>query len=547
MRKKIGRNQPCPCGSGKKFKRCHGLLGDARYIPDEEVRHIFDHHQTKESIRQAQQGRGKPIISATLNDHQVVAVGKTLHWSTKWKTFPDFLSDYIKTKIGGDWGNSEITKPFAERHPLIQWYDAICRYQQMVIETPGVPALFEVTGIVACYLGVSYGLYLLDHNVELQERLIRRLKNPGNFQGAYYELQVASSLILAGFDLTLEDETDPKTKHCEFAAVSRETGKKYWVEAKMRGVVGLLGRTDADGTRSPNPLSHMVRHLNGAFAKPAADDRIIFIDLNADMPPDVSDENRPDFVAKVTKRLERYEQRELRSGNKAYVFVTNSTFHRNLGEPAQFLALPFGLGMPDFNRAEMCRFSDRYRQDRNHADAFRVADGLSKLISFPSTFDGSLPSTSLHGERPPVVIGQSYIFEGAGPDGNDLVGTVTDATVIESEKAVTVAVLCPDGKAWLLKEQMSDQQLADYKAHADAYFGKIRRQPKGIKSPQDLFEFFMAGMVDMTRDDILRRLASRVPGANLMNREDLLAVYCEGLVSAADAFEVEDGIITSKP
>ena len=22
--KKIGRNDPCPCGSGKKFKQCHG-------------------------------------------------------------------------------------------------------------------------------------------------------------------------------------------------------------------------------------------------------------------------------------------------------------------------------------------------------------------------------------------------------------------------------------------------------------------------------------------------------------------------------------------
>jgi len=24
---KIGRNQPCPCGSGKKYKQCHGKLG----------------------------------------------------------------------------------------------------------------------------------------------------------------------------------------------------------------------------------------------------------------------------------------------------------------------------------------------------------------------------------------------------------------------------------------------------------------------------------------------------------------------------------------
>jgi preprotein translocase subunit SecA len=24
---KIGRNEPCPCGSGKKYKQCHGRLG----------------------------------------------------------------------------------------------------------------------------------------------------------------------------------------------------------------------------------------------------------------------------------------------------------------------------------------------------------------------------------------------------------------------------------------------------------------------------------------------------------------------------------------
>ena len=23
----VGRNDPCPCGSGKKFKKCHGAAG----------------------------------------------------------------------------------------------------------------------------------------------------------------------------------------------------------------------------------------------------------------------------------------------------------------------------------------------------------------------------------------------------------------------------------------------------------------------------------------------------------------------------------------
>jgi preprotein translocase subunit SecA len=27
-RRKIGRNEPCPCGSGKKYKKCCGLLED---------------------------------------------------------------------------------------------------------------------------------------------------------------------------------------------------------------------------------------------------------------------------------------------------------------------------------------------------------------------------------------------------------------------------------------------------------------------------------------------------------------------------------------
>ena len=138
----------------------------------------------------------------------------------------------------------------------------------------------QMIGVVYCYLGLAYSLYLLDHNVELQARLIKRLKDRANFQGAYYELIVANSLIRAGFDLVLEDEEDKTTKHCEFAAVSKKTGKRYWVEAKMRGVVGLLGKTENDGTKKPDPTSELIKHLNSAFKKPAANERIIFIDLN---------------------------------------------------------------------------------------------------------------------------------------------------------------------------------------------------------------------------------------------------------------------------
>jgi hypothetical protein len=536
---KIGRNKPCPCGSGKKYKKCHGDPRRANLASA--ARSQFQTLEAREKIRQAQQGRGRPIISAQHGDNQLVAVGKHLHFSPSWKTFIDFLSDYIKTKMGSEWGNAEIAKPFHERHCVIQWYDAVCRYQKRTITEPGKPTNSELTGAVACYYSVAYGLYLLEHNVELQERMLKRLKNPGNFQGAYYEILVASALIRAGFDLTLEDETDSASKHCEFFAVSKETGKRYWIEAKMRAVAGLLGRNEADGTRAASPISHLIPHLNAALAKPASDDRMIFIDLNFPIPANASDENRPAFVKLLNDRLKRYEERELEKGVTTYLFVTCADFHRKLDDRPQLLAVPFGLGMPDFNRPGHYNLAEIYRRDKKHSDALRVAESLSGLLSFPATLDGSLPATTLMGEPSPLAIAETYNFEGAAKDGSDLIGTVTDAIVDEAAKQVTVAVQTAEG-AHLLKEQMTDAQFADYLAFPDAYFGKIRKPGTKANTPYDLFLFFMSAYQGLSSDELRKRMAGRVPGLAEMEHDDLLATYCEGLVAVSGAFKTKDGI-----
>ena len=150
------------------------------------------------------------------------------------------------------------------------------------------------------------------------------MKNPGTFQGAYYELIVANILIRAGFELTLEDELDGDTKHCELSAVSKRTGRKYWVEAKMRSVAGFFGKTEKDGTTDPNPISRLVPHLNEALKKPVTDERLIFIDLNTEPTPE--SEGKPPWIEKAAARLHQYEKRELAEGVRAYVFVTNSRF-----------------------------------------------------------------------------------------------------------------------------------------------------------------------------------------------------------------------------
>lgn len=525
---KIGRNQPCRCGSGKKYKKCCGHFskkGSDDRPPRSlgpEITSVVERHRATERIREAQQGLGRPIISLKVKDQQLVAVRNRLYYSSKWKTFPDFLGDYLRQIVGAEWGNAEIAKPLKKRHPILQWYDAVCRYQQSIIKTAGEVHSAALTGVVACYLGLAYSLYLLDHNVELQDRLVRRLKNPATFQGAYYELIVANTLIRAGFTLTLEDETDGASKHCEFAAVSKRTGKKYWVEAKMRGVTGILGKTDQDGTPDPNPISHLIPHLNNALKKPAT---LIFIDLNTEAA--FGDDCKPDWSAKAIRRLEQYEARVLTGGVQAYVFVTNLPFHRMLNETPLISALPFGLGMPDFNRPGYFRLSEIYRQKQKHIDAHYIAEELPKYPCLPTTFDGGLPSEAFGRSSSRVIIGETHTLK----DG--MIGTVTTATVSESERQVYIG----DSRGRIFCQPISDEELADYRAHLEAYFGRIQSVPKTAKSRYEFFEWLMEAFKGLSRDTLLDRLAAAPNFDDLknMNDTDLLAEYCEGLAATFEA------------
>jgi hypothetical protein len=300
----------------------------------------------------------------------------------------------------------------------MQWYEELCHFQHKHFvqgEMKSAPA----TGVVRCYLGLAYSLYLIKHNVELQDRLVKRLKSVTQFQGAYYELFVANCLIRAGFKLELEDETDPAAKHCEFSAVSK-TGKKYWVEAKMRSVVGLLGKTEHDGTKNSDATSEMVKHLNGAFAKPAVDERLIFIDVNTDPHSNPESGTFPEWTNKAAKRLAWYEKQQLKPGQSAYVIITNMSFHRALqSEQAGHAIMAHGL-RNDFWVPEARRVSDVYRRKQKHIDIHNLV-----APQIPTTFDGSLPSKAL-GEAEPLRIGETYFFDCLGEKGQ--LGTVTTAT-----------------------------------------------------------------------------------------------------------------------
>lgn len=544
---KVGRNAPCPCGSGRKYKKCCGdplkeqRANDGRrsHPLPRDIDLALNRHKARELIRTRQQGLGRPIISNTIGDHRLVAVGDTIYYSTKWKFFSDFLSDYIKNVLGREWGNMEIGKPLEERHPVMQWYDAYCRFQRRHEKQPDGTHVANATGVVFCYLGLAYNLYLLKHNVELQQRFIARLKEIRQFQGAYYELIVANCLIRAGFELTLEDETDESAKHCEFSAVSQRTGRKYWVEAKMRGVSGLLGKTDADGSpTTTKPTSRLSAHLRSALRKPAKDERLIFIDVNA---PPLEKPNpasgQPEMPAWMQAAAQQLDDRERnpKEGERAYIFVTNMPFHRALDDETRGQSvLAYGLGIPDFSKPGHFRLAEIWKRKQKHIDAHNIVEALPRYPQIPSTFDGNLPLTKYEAENR-IEIGQSYFFEDVGDKG--MLGEVIDATISESEKTMYIVVKTEDGQSQIRSREITDEELASYKEHPDAYFGVIRQAPKKLDDPYELYEWMVNCYKETPKERLLELCKDHPDASSLaeLNHEDLVLAICEGWTASAVA------------
>jgi hypothetical protein len=138
---KIGRNVPCSCGSGKKFKYCHGNRNGEPQppsapfaIPEKVERQIAEVHAQRMAV-ETLHGQGKPIITTNLRDHRVVAMGNEVHFSPKETTkfFPDFLKGYLGERLGAEWGKAELAKPLGERHQVLKWYDSMCRFYKLAL------------------------------------------------------------------------------------------------------------------------------------------------------------------------------------------------------------------------------------------------------------------------------------------------------------------------------------------------------------------------------------------------------------------------------
>jgi hypothetical protein len=189
-----------------------------------------------------------------------------------------------------------------------------------------------------------------------------------------------------------------------------------------------------------------------------------------------------------------------------------------------------GLGN-DFWLPGPRRLADVYRRKQKHIDIHNLCQACAEYPQIPTTFDGSL-SSELRGKGSAIRVGQSYFFECFGEKGQ--LGIVKFATVLESEKKVYYTVIAEDGANHIFAEPISDEALADYKAHPEAFFGAIQRVGRRADSAYELFEFFLDGYKATPKERLLELMQGwrEIESLRGMEQADLAIEYAEGYVTS---------------
>jgi hypothetical protein len=517
MKSKVGRNEPCPCGSGQKFKHCHGGEQHRTSASAQLVQHL-QNMEALEQQREKQQGSGRPIISAKVGDVQMVAVGDTLY-ATKAKTFHEFLWEYIKGVMGSDWGNAELGKPAEKRHPLLNWYQQVAQYINAHISEPGKPHRIPSIGVGSAYMQLTYNLYLIAHNENLQRRLVERLKQPEQFLPAYYEASVFGALIRAGFTLEFEDEGDSSTTHCEVTATFQKTGKKFSVEAKMR--------------QASTASLDIGRQLKKALRKAAVHSRIVFAEINIpELPQDDQKLRSLDkILADVRKRESEFQTRD-EPLPSAYVVVTNHPFLYFPDKPVKSWAVAEGFRIPDFGwRANFQNLRQALAAREKHIEMFALMKSWDENREIPTTFDGQIPEFAFEEGPPRLLIGHDYNI----PDneGRDVVGTLIQGMVSLSQKLCFGVYRTKYGKDIIATCPLTDSELAAYQRHPDTFFGVPQRSPKEPRDAVDLYYLFYENCKSNTKEELLKLFdgSSDIDSLQQLSREELVQTYCERLTA----------------
>lgn len=509
---KVGRNDPCPCNSGEKFKRCHGRFDQSSFIPSHaSILQRVAEHQADDLRRTDQQGKAKPIISNTFGDHRLIAVKDRLYYSKKWKTFHDFLFQYLVDVLLIKIGKDDLSRSRGDQHPLTTWYQDCCKFNNAHIKIPGEIAESKMIGVVGQYMWLAYSIYLMTHNEKLQEEMIKRLLNHNLFWGANYEARVLASFILAGFEIELEDESDVRSSHVEFVAIHPVTKKRFSVEAKAR---------------QPNKKYSSVNiQLQKALKKNSLHPRIVFIDLN--LPQNHNEATWPNEIALELKEQETKMTVLGKPAPPAYVIISNHIHNTSLNEETSSGYLPVGFKIDDFAKPGLTTLPARLASREKHKEVFDLLESLKRFSKIPATFDGEVEDVSFGKVKKRYVIGSYYDLP-LNENKGTVNGRLKDATVTEHDGGVYLVFETLGGDL-IFRDQLTDDELNAYKQHPDTFFGVIQKKSRKINTPLEIYDFLYEAYKDSPKETFLQFMkeSPRLKEFEMLGRESLVDLYCQ--------------------
>lgn len=287
---KVPRNSLCPCGAGKKYKKCCGNpvrthSGSLDFFETPSGRRVLEAGVEMMNPPEPPRMVSRPQIQTIIKDQRARAVREKIYFRPLEETFQDFQLNLLLWTLGKPWFDAEMLKPPDERHVILKWRaernDIVNKYRKPNAD-PNEPVSVPLTGNVKALQVLADDVYQLEHALQTPKKITQRLGNMREFQGARYEILVASLLARCGFDIEFVDDTAKKNP--EFFAT--KAGERIAVEAKSRHRPGVLHQS---GQPLAEPATGRAR-IRGLFQEalqqnPGGIPFLVFIDVNLPLTP----------------------------------------------------------------------------------------------------------------------------------------------------------------------------------------------------------------------------------------------------------------------
>jgi hypothetical protein len=276
------------------------------------------------------------LIRTPFNGWIMRAFGGTLTWRKPTETFHEFCVWVLKMTFGQEWLDEQFAQPAEDRHVVARWLAELVELQKRTLP-PGHKAEEVVSSVPT---GGAQEVILLGRDLlylaqlgKLPDRLVDRLRHKSEFQGAWYEVRIASALVHGGFDIEwLEKKSE---SHCEFTAKYSFTQEKFAVETKSKRRHGLLNES---GEKDEDLRVLATRNFRDALKKETEGlPLLVFIDVN--MPLTDSFEDAAKLWAQhMAEFIGPMGMSPSEPAKFSYAVCTNFSYHQKECEPVSGLA-----------------------------------------------------------------------------------------------------------------------------------------------------------------------------------------------------------------